>query len=158
MAATDDERVSLRYYAARHCSRQWVHFLAAMIAEFEERVEAAEADQFLEVLGARMARALPLRRCDSLEDLTAEINAVLESIDWGWARIAEADQFIEITHGAYPIVPQDQARRSWVAPVLEGLYTEWLGGQGGDPSLSARVAATQVGIGAPLTFYYGRHD
>ena len=58
----------------------------------------------------------------------------------GLGRISEVDQYISITHGAYPVVPQDEGRRTWLVPVLEGLYTEWLGEQGGDPSLSARLA------------------
>src|ERR1700721_176906 len=88
---------SPQYYARQQCSRQWVHFMAAMFAEFEERVAAVEADQFLEALGGKMARLLPLRRCDSLEELQEDINSVLEGIDWGWMRLREADAFIEIT-------------------------------------------------------------
>ena len=37
-----------------------------------------------------MARSLPLRRCESLEELEDDINTVLEGIDWGWVRIAES--------------------------------------------------------------------
>lgn len=130
----------------------------AMFAEFEERVAPAEADQFLETLGARMARSFPLRQCESLEDLENDINAVLEDIDWGWARVIESEHFIEIVHGAYPVIPQDEDRRSWLGPVLEGLYTEWLGEQGGDASLSARLAGEPAPLGAPLLFRYGRHE
>jgi len=56
------------------------------------------------------------------------------------------------------VVPQDEGRRTWLVPVLEGLYTEWLGEQGGDPSLSARLADNRRVAGTPLVFYYGRHD
>jgi len=157
-APGEAERISLRYFAQQHCARQWAHFIAAMFAEFEERVDPAEADQFLETLGSRMAQSLPLRRCDSLEELEEDINAVLEGIDWGWVRIEEVAGYIEIEHGAYPLVPQDEARRSWLAPTLEGLYTEWMTGQGGDPTCSARLAETPGEIGAPLRFRYGRHE
>lgn len=156
-AAVDEELISLRYYARQQCSRQWVHFMAAMFAEFEQRVDPAEADQFLETMGVRMARSLPLRRCDSLEEVENDINTVLEGINWGWVRVAEAGRFIEITHGAYPVIPQDQQRRSWLAPVLEGVYTEWLGAQGGDPGFAARLVGQLLTPGAPFTFHYGRH-
>ena len=156
--ALDQELLSLNYYARQQCSRQWVHFMAAMFAEFEERVAATEADQFLETLGSKMARLLPLRRCDSLEELEEDINSVLEGIDWGWMRLREAESFIEITHGAYPLVPQDEVRRSWMVPILQGLYGGWLGEQGGDPSLAARLYGAPAGNGAALTFRYGRHD
>ena len=155
--ALDEELISLRYYAQQQCSRQWVHFMAGMFAEFEERVDPLEADQFLETLGSRMARSLPLRRCESLEELEDDINTVLEGIEWGWVRIAENGRFIEITHGAYPIIPQDDNRRSWLVPILEGVYTEWLGAQGGDPGFTARLVGQRRVSGAPFTFHYGRH-
>jgi hypothetical protein len=155
--ALAEELISLHYYARQQCSRQWVHFIAAMFAEFEERVDPGEADQFLEAIGMKMARLLPLRRCDSLEDLEEDINSVLEGIDWGWMRIREGNNVIEITHGAYPLVPQDEARRSWLVPILEGLYGGWLAEQGGDPNFTARLVGKPRGNGALLTFHYGRH-
>jgi hypothetical protein len=158
MPALDEELISLHYYARQQCSRQWVHFMAAMFAEFEERVDPAEADQFLEALGLKMARLLPLRRCDTLEELEDDINSVLEGIDWGWMRIGEKDAFIEITHGAYPLVPQDESRRSWLVPILEGLYGGWLAEQGGDASFTARLVGPTRGNGGLLTFHYGRHE
>jgi len=157
-SAPDQEVLSLQYYARQQCSRQWVHFMAAMFAEFEERVAESEADQFLEALGAKMTRLLPLRRCESLDDLQDDINNVLEGIDWGWMRLREADSFIEIVHGAYPLIPQDEARRSWMVPILEGLYGGWLGEQGGDSSLTARLHGSPVANGAAITLHYGRHD
>jgi hypothetical protein len=157
MLVAEEEQLSLTYYLRQHCSRQWVHFLAAMVAEFENRVDAAEADQFLEVLGVRMARMMPLRQCESLEELEDDINAILEDIDWGWAQLSEGDHFIEIAHGAYPVVPQTEGRRSWIAPVLEGLYSEWLGAQSGDRSFVARLAEPAEFLGAPISFRYGYH-
>jgi hypothetical protein len=132
--------------------------MAAMFAEFEERVDPAEANQFLEALGRKMARLLPLRRCTNLAELEDDANSVLEGIDWGWMRLRETDNFIEISHGAYPLVPQDENRRSWLVPILEGLYGGWLGEQGGEPSFTARLFGRLQGNGALLTFRYGRHD
>ena len=106
----------------------------------------------------KMARLLPLRHCASLEELEDDINSVLEGVDWGWMRLRENDNFIEITHGAYPLVPQDEGRRSWLVPILEGLYSGWLGEQGGDPSFVARLAGQPQGTGTLLTFRYGRHE
>jgi hypothetical protein len=157
-APAEADRISLRYYAQQHCARQWTHFIAAMFAEFEERVDPAEANQFLATVGSRMAHSLPLRRCDTLEELQDDVNAVLEGIDWGWVRISESTGYIEIVHGAYPVVPQDERRPSWLGSALEGLYTEWMNGQGGDPSCSARLAGPPGEPGGPLRFRYGRHD
>ena len=76
--ALDEELISLRYYAQQHTSRQWVHLMAAMFAEFQERVDPVEADQFLETMGSRMARSLPLRHCDNLEELDLSGTAVTD--------------------------------------------------------------------------------
>jgi cellulose synthase subunit D len=156
-SALDEGQISLNYYARQQCSRQWVHFLAAMFAEFEERVDEAEADQFLTAIGFKMALLLPLRRCDSLEEVEEDINNVLEGIDWGWVRLREDGSFIAITHGAYPVVPQDESRRSWLVPILEGLYAGWLGHQGGEAAFTARLSGEARETGAPLSFSYGRH-
>jgi cellulose synthase subunit D len=156
--AVDGEQISLDYYARQQCSRQWVHFMAAMFAEFEERVDASEANQFLQAIGFKMGLLLPLRRCDSLEELEEDINNVLEGIDWGWVRVRERGAFIEITHGAYPLVPQNESRRNWLVPILEGLYGGWFGHQGGEASFTARHTGGPGGSGALLTFSYGRHE
>ena len=156
--AVDGEQISLDYYARQQCSRQWVHFMAAMFAEFEERVDASEANQFLQAIGFKMGLLLPLRRCDSLEELEEDINNVLEGIDWGWVRVRERGAFIEITHGAYPLVPQNESRRNWLVPILEGLYGGWFGHQGGEPAFTARHTGGPSGTGALLTFSYGRHE
>lgn len=156
-AAAQDEQLSLDYYARQHCSRQWVHFLMALAAELEEKVDPVEAEQFLEVLGSRMAAMMPLRHCESLQQLEDDMNAVLQDIDWGWVQLAETDNFIEILHGAYPVLPQQNTTRSWIAPVLEGLYSEWLGAQSGDRSLLARLSGEPDALGAPMSFRYGYH-
>jgi hypothetical protein len=43
-------------------------------------------------------------------------------------------------------------------PILEGLYGGWLGEQGGDPTLAAKLHGRPEGNGAALTLRYGRHD
>jgi Cellulose synthase subunit D len=158
MAMTlDEEQISLLYYEKQQCSRQWVHLIASMFAEFEARVDPAEADRFLETLGSRMARSLPLQPCDNLNELEDRMNAALAGIDWGWVRVTASGRFIEIIHGAYPMVPQDEARRNWLVPILEGIYTEWLSQQGGDRSFVARLAKPPHKFGAPIAIHYGRH-
>jgi len=46
-------------------------------------------------------------------------SVILQGIDWGWVRIGETGRFIEITHGAYPAIPQDENRRNWLVRLLE---------------------------------------
>ena len=155
--SSDEDLLTIQYYAQQQCSRQWVHLMASMFAEFEDRVDPTEADRFLWTLGTRMAQSLPLRRCETLEELEDDINAVFSGIDWGWVRVAENGRFIEIIHGAYPQVPQDENRRSWLVPILEGLYTEWLSEQGGDASFVARLVGRPRASGAPFALQYGQH-
>ena len=46
----------------------------------------------------------------------------------------------------------------WLVPVLEGVYTEWLGDQGGDPGFTARLVGQRRVTGAPFTFHVLGHQ
>ena len=156
--SADDDQISLHYYAQQQCARQWTPLIAAMFAEFEAMVDPRDADRFLAALGVRMAKYLPLQSCESLAELEDAINTTLGDIDWGWVRLSEARGHVEILHAAYPQVPQDKARRSWLVPILEAIFTVWLAQQGGAAAHTARLAAPVDASGAPLIFHYGRHD
>ncbi len=151
-----DVQSTLHYYGQRSCAEQWRSFLTEMVAEFYEQVDGEAADDFLFRVGVRVARALPLPTCESLEDLVGEINRVLWQIDWGWAEIEESGKHLRVVHGAYPMVPMYQnAPDTWLVPVLEGLYTEWLNALGGK-GLRARRDGLPESPYMPIVMLYGR--
>ncbi|SRR5690606_1956254 len=154
----NDLRASLEYYTQKNCAEQWRVFVSEMMSEFYVQVDRELAESFLTRVGTRVAQALPLRPCESLEDVAADLNSILTVIEWGWVRIEETGQHIRIVHGAYPVVPMyDNAPEHWLVPVLEGAYTEWLNSMGGDPTLRAVQVGRPRNTGEPLEFFYGKH-
>ena len=153
----NDVQTSLNYYAQRNCSVQWRAFLSEMIGEFYDQVDAEFAANFLHRVGTRMAQAVPVPPAGSLEEVEAALNRILDQMDWGWAEIRDAGNHIRIVHGAYPIVPMYQnAPEGWLVPVLEGAYTEWFRGLGGQADLRAKAVGRPESPFFPIELSYGR--
>ena len=153
----NDVQATLNYYAQRNCAQQWRAFLSEMVSEFYDQVDGELALNFFQRVGARLAQALPLGPCSSLEEVAAGINRILDQIDWGWVEIQETGNHIRISHGAYPIVPMYQnAPEAWLLPVLEGAYTEWFRSLGGQPELRARAVGRPESPFFPVELHYGR--
>ena len=156
--AMNDVQANLNYYAQRNCSEQWRVFLSELVSEFYDQVDGDLAESFFRRVGARLAQALPLPPCNSLEEVAAGLNRILDQIDWGWVEVEEAGNHIRIAHGAYPIVPMYQnAPEAWLLPVLEGAYTEWFRGLGGPGELRARATAKPESPFVPIELLYGRN-
>ena len=153
----NDVQASLNYYAQRNCAMQWRVFLSELVSEFYDQVDGDVAESFLQRVGGRMAQALPLPPCNSLEEAAAALNRILDDIDWGWADIEEVGNHIRIVHGAYPVVPMYQnAPEAWVIPVLEGAYTSWFRSLGGPGELRARATGRPQSPLSPVELLYGR--
>ena len=153
----NDVQTTLNYYAQRNCAEQWRVFLSEMISEFYDQVDTELAENFFHRVGTRLAQALPLPPCASLEEVSTALNRVLDQIEWGWVEIQEAGNHIRIVHGAYPIVPMYQnAPEAWLVPVLEGAYTGWFRSLGGQPELRARAVGRPESPFFPIELLYGR--
>ena len=87
-------------------------------------------------------------------DLAAPL--VLTEIGWGSVRLAmnEAERCVVLDHTGLPQVGSaGEPAGTWLAPVLEGLYQDWMGQQpGADESLRARLQH----CGSSITIRYGR--
>lgn len=123
----------LAYLKRDRVSLQWARYLAAFAAECAAVPDAAGVHAFLRSVGARLAASHPVEKVETLEALEARINLVLEAMDWGWTRLAAANDHVVITHGACPNVLEDDDKREWpplMAQVLAGAYGAWLAAQG----------------------------
>ena len=155
----NDVQASLNYYAQRNCAEQWRVFLSEFISEFYDQVDGEQAESFLRRVGVRLAQALPLPPCNSLDDVGTALSRILDQLGWGWVQLEETGNHIRIVHGAYPIVPMYQnAPESWILPVLEGAYTEWFRTVGGQDGLRARATGRPESPFFPVDFLYGRHS
>ena len=150
-------QVNLDYFTQRHCSTQWRLFVSELVREFHTQVDRDLASGFFRQVGRRMAAALPLGPCDTLEAVEQALNRVLGDMDWGWVRVREGERALELTHGAYPVVPiGEHGIDAWLVPLLEGAYTEWLTGLGGDPAFTAQCYEMPRAPVEAIRLRYGR--
>lgn len=137
------------YYAQRRCSHQWRVFLTALSAELFRHAQSDDAKIFLREVGKTMADLFVLPQAHGLRDLEDAMNVVWEQTDWGWTRLADGGQHINIYHYATPSVLVEDARGLWsrgFGYVLEGLYGHWFTTQGAAPHLrTSLVSGTAPG-------------
>lgn len=155
ISEADAQARDLDYLNRRRVSPQWSPFLAALAGELTAVADHTAARRFLRATGERMARRFALPTVETLDELEAQLNAVLGGMDWGWTRLSAADDHILITHGACPNALDDDDRRAWpplMAEILAGAYGAWLAAQGSpggvttcrDPSASPLVFEHRV--------------
>lgn len=117
-------------------------FMRAMADQIDEQLPPSDRDTLLCVSGERMARLLPLPAVESVETLGIEINDRLADIGWGSSEIslvADGSCLLILHRGMPRIGAAGDPPGTWMLPVLEGLYQEWLANQpGGDVGLQVR--------------------
>jgi hypothetical protein len=142
------------YHAARSCSAQWRVFLSAFAWELNTGAEPAEVRGFLRQIGRRMADLMVLPKTDTIEALEAAMNQAWGRIEWGWVKLFAEHDTILILHGAYPNAFSDPTNTVWptgAAAVMEGVYGQWMLGQG-SPVSTVRWISNQAD---PLEFRHG---
>lgn len=135
----------------------WRAFLRGLALELEAHAGADASAAILRATGQRMAAMLALLAVQSLEALEFEMNMVLAEIGWGSVRLTlqEAERCVILRHCGLPCVGSaGEPSGTWLAPVLEGLYQEWMGQQASsDPSFDARIERHD---GDAIIIRYGR--
>ncbi|MFC7737711.1 cellulose biosynthesis protein BcsD [Roseomonas sp. GCM10028921] len=123
----------------------WEGFLRALIETLDEHMSAQERAVLLRAIGQRIAACCPISPEQTLAGLEARMNEHLAGSRWGSVSIAlEADgPALVLTHAAPPKLSAGQGGGSdWIAPVLEGLHSGWIGTQpGAAPEIGARLVS-----------------
>lgn len=137
------------YLARRGVSAQWRGFLRALVETLDAHLDEAGRASLMHIIGRRMAEAMPLRHCDTLSGLEAQVNEVLAGAEWGFCRLSvdtEARRLV-ITHLAAPAIAAGQDGEGvWIGAVLEGVWSGWMAEQpGADPAMAAVVATIAPG-------------
>jgi hypothetical protein len=132
--------------------------LRALAEEIDSLAAPGERDDMLRGVGGRLARLLPVPAVGSLPALEIEINDVLAGIGWGRTQLDlnEGERSLLIIHCGLPRIGSLGAPPgTWLAALLEGLYSTWLAQQPGSmPGLAARL--TSPGSADAITLRFSR--
>lgn len=135
-----DKDLFLSYYERSTCSAQWMEFNRAFAAELSAGLPPEDIRQLFRRIGERIALALPVERCDTVEQLRDGFNARWEAIDWGFALLEEQPDHLGIVHACSPLAMAfgpDTA--DWAAGFFEGAYQTWFAAQGTPADLRVRA-------------------
>ncbi|MBB5693960.1 cellulose biosynthesis protein BcsD [Muricoccus pecuniae] len=122
----------------------WEGFLRALIETLDEHMSSEERAVLLRAVGQRIAARSHIPPEPTLAGLEARMNERLAGPRWGSVSIAlDADgPALVLTHAAPPRLSAGQGGSDWIAPVLEGLHTGWIGTQpGAAPEIGARLVS-----------------
>ena len=140
-----DKDLLLSYYERSTCSAQWMEFNRALASELSAGLPPEDIRQLFRRIGERVALALPVDRCDTVEQLRAGFNARWESIDWGFATLHEQPDHLRIVHACSPLAmafgPESD---QWATGFFEGAYQAWFAAQGTPPNLRVHAEGADV--------------
>lgn len=150
----------LDYYERSHCSVQWLEFNRAFAAELSEGLPAEEIRKLFYRIGSRIAEALPVARCDTIDELQHAVNARWDAIGWGFGTLHEEGELLRITHACSPLAVAfgPESGPEWAAGFFEGAYGAWFAGQGMPAGLrvEAEVPATPASASPQILLRLGR--
>ncbi|CAN5800749.1 hypothetical protein BH11PSE13_BH11PSE13_15390 [soil metagenome] len=136
MNLTDSPMISnetlLDYYERSTCSVQWLEFNRAFAAELSDGLPADEIRKLFYRIGGRIAEALPVARCDTVDELQLAFNARWDAIGWGFGTLHEEGEYLHITHACSPLAIAfgPASGPEWSSGFFEGAYGAWFVGQG----------------------------
>ena len=144
---------ALAYYERTACSAQWLAFNRALSIELSAGLPPEENRRLFARIGERVARELPVARCNTLGELEEAFNARWESIGWGFGRLEEGAQALSITHDCSPLAVAFGADAAgWTSGFLEGAYQAWFQAQGSPAGLRVQaMASNQEAADTPVT-------
>lgn len=149
----DIEQGSLDYFLAQPVDARWAGLLGVLAEELASQMPAPEIKAFFAVLGRRWARRMPLSGGSDLKEFEKAANVAFASCHWGWLRIRDLSNCIELQHSCSPLRSAfGPEAMSWAPGLLEGLYDEWLRVQGAGRDLVLRQVGRVEGPADTLRF------
>ncbi|MGG7449090.1 cellulose biosynthesis protein BcsD [Kosakonia oryzendophytica] len=136
---TDNANASLlAYFQQQQTPPGWFDLLNVMIDGMVRNVGEAESLPFLRQMGEAMADRTPLPVSETVGELEAHINAQLRVFNWGCIDMIVSENGLAFRHQGIPVARDKALQTRWCSAfcaILEGLYSRWLRGQGGDSGL-----------------------
>jgi len=151
------DKAILSYYERSTCSVQWLEFNRALAAELSAGLPPEEIRQLFRRIGERVAVALPIERCDTVEQLRAGFNRQWKSIDWGFATLQEKSDHLGILHACSPLAMAfGPDATDWAGAFFEGAYQTWFAAQGTPAQLKVRADGSGAGELSQVFLRLGR--
>ena len=148
---------TLHYYRQQQYQPGWFDLLSVMINGMLRNAGERESHAFLHQMGDSLASRYPLSAATTVADLEQQINSVLARFNWGFVDVQPYDTSMLISHMALPPGDGLMDQRQWrlaLGAVLLGLYSRWLGEQGGSAAVS--LVCEETDSEATLNFRYQR--
>lgn len=145
----------LDYYRRRQYQSGWQDLLDIMISGIAENAGDEDRRQFLNLIGANLARRFPMPHAETVGELEDRLNGLWADFHWGFVRLHPTENTLTLTHHAFPAAAAGAQEPQWIAglaAILEGAYAEWLLAQGGQPHVALRWQ--QDGAEGIMTFDY----
>jgi hypothetical protein len=126
-----------------------------MAAEFATALSPTDLRALSRRIGLRFATELPLPPQPTLDGVQAAMSQQWHALDWGWVRLVQQADHVEIHHFCSPLSAAFGAPAvDWATGFLEGVYQQWFDQQGA-PGLA--VSQTQAADGwGSVSFRLGR--
>lgn len=135
---TTDNAMLRAYFQQQQTPPGWFDLLGVMIDGMVRNVGEAESLPFLRQMGETMADRTPLPPSQTVGELEANINAQLSLFNWGCIDIQTSENGLAFRHQGMPVARDEDRQTRWCeafCAILEGLYSRWLQGQGGESDL-----------------------
>ncbi|MGJ7552541.1 cellulose biosynthesis protein BcsD [Variovorax sp. RB2P76] len=138
----------IQYYERNSCSAQWLEFNRGLAAELSAGLPPEDLRQLFFRIGQRLAHALPVPHCATLDELQDHFNARWDGIDWGFTVLSEDADGVAITHACSPIaVAFGPDATDWSTGFFEGVYQAWFDSQHMPPELRVQALPPDVQAG-----------
>lgn len=139
MTSSTANPLLLSYFQRQQTPAGWFDLLSVMVDGMVRNVGEAESQPFLRQMGASLAERFPLPASQTIGELEANINALLAEFNWGYIDIDASEEGLSFRHQGLPVSRDENSQTRWCyafCAILEGLYSRWLQGQGGQSHLA----------------------
>ena len=129
----------LQYYQHQQTQSGWFSLIHVMIESMVANVGEAQSRSFLVQMGDSLGERFPLALAHTVGELEAQINARLAAFNWGYIDIDASEEGLSFRHQGLPVSRDENSQTRWCyafCAILEGLYSRWLQGQGGQSHLA----------------------
>ena len=139
-----DLTAPLLQFSEHAATPEWLHFHRALALELADGLPDAEIRRLFLRVGQRVAKALPVPRCEDTVQLQQAFNDHWAALGWGVTVLEEQGAALRIVHACSPVARQfGPETGDWAAGFFEGVYGHWFESQGLPANLAVRALPQQ---------------